>query len=146
MLIKVKRNIDNYKPDVFHGLDFSQTMHALGTVISGAAAFLFANFYLHLPQTICFYIAMPFALPVAIAGFYKIDGMSPAAYLRKRREIRRMPVYFYVPEPLSDFFLEEEEPLDQSKEKAKEEEVFLGDIYEDKPGEGDKDWMDACNS
>ena len=52
MQIRVNRNIDNYKPDVFHGLDFSQTMHALGTVIAGASAFLFANFYLHLPQTI----------------------------------------------------------------------------------------------
>ena len=51
MQIRVNRNIDNYKPDVFHGLDFSQTMHALGTVIAGASAFLFANFYLHLPQT-----------------------------------------------------------------------------------------------
>ena len=105
MQIRVNRNIDNYKPDVFHGLDFSQTMHALGTVISGASAFLFANFYLNLPQTVCFYIAMPFALPVALAGFLKIDGMPPMEYLRRRKEIQRMPEYFYCPEPLSDSFL-----------------------------------------
>ena len=128
MQIRVNRNIDNYKPDVFHGLDFSQTMHALGTVISGAAAFLFANFYLHLPQTICFYIAMPFALPVAIAGFLKIDGMPPLEYLRRRKEIKRMPDFFYCPEPLCDSLTEEKQDPDQLKEKeTKAEEVFLDD-------------------
>ena len=128
MQIRVNRNIDNYKPDVFHGLDFSQTMHALGTVASGVAAFLFAYFYLHLPQTICFYAAMPFALPVAIAGFLKIDGMTPMEYLRRRKEIRRIPEYFYCPEPLSESFHEGTGGLDQAGEKTQKDkntEIFL---------------------
>lgn len=127
MQIRVNRNIDNYKPDVFHGLDFSQTMHALGTVIAGASAFLFANFYLHLPQTICFYIAMPFALPVALAGFLKIDGMPPMEYLRRRKEIRRVPDYFYCPEPLGEFLLHEKQDPDPAADKKEEKntEVFL---------------------
>lgn len=128
MQIRVNRNIDNYKPDVFHGLDFSQTMHALGTVASGVAAFLFAHFYLHLPQTICFYAAMPFALPVAIAGFLKIDGMTPMEYLRRRKEIRRIPEYFYCPEPLSESFHEGTGGLDQAGEKTQKDkntEIFL---------------------
>ena len=126
MQIRVNRNIDNYKPDVFHGLDFSQTMHALGTVIAGASAFLFANFYLHLPQTICFYIAMPFALPVALAGFLKIDGMPPMEYLRRRKEIRRIPEYFYCPEPLSEFLLEEKQDPDSAADKeSTSNEIYL---------------------
>ena len=111
MQIRVNRNIDNYKPDVFHGLDFSQTMHALGTVISGASAFLFANFYLHLPQTICL-----------------IDGMPPMEYLRRRKEIKRMTEYFYCPEPLSDFLQEEKTvPSQRMDQETKAEEVFLDD-------------------
>ena len=126
MQIRVNRNIDNYKPDVFHGLDFSQTMHALGTVISGAAAFLFANFYLHLPQTVCFYIAMPFALPVALAGFLKIDGMPPTEYLRRRKEIKRIPEYHYCPEPLGEFFQEEKKVSNRISEiTTQKEEIFL---------------------
>ena len=128
MQIRVNRNIDNYKPDVFHGLDFSQSMHALGTVITGASASLVANFYLHLPQTICFYIAMPFALPVALAGFLKIDGMPPMEYLRRRKEIKRMTEYFYCPEPLSDFLQEEKTvPSQRMDQETKAEEVFLDD-------------------
>lgn len=124
MQIRVNRNIDNYKPDVFHGLDFSQTMYALGTVVCGTSAFLFASFYLHLPQTICFYIAMPFALPVAIAGFLKIDGMPPLEYLRKRKEIKRMPDFFYCPEPLSEFSPEESMSQEPTVD-TKKEDVFL---------------------
>ena len=103
-------------------------MHALGTVASGVAAFLFAHFYLHLPQTICFYAAMPFALPVAIAGFLKIDGMTPMEYLRRRKEIRRIPEYFYCPEPLSESFHEGTGGLDQAGEKTqkdKNKQVFI---------------------
>ena len=126
MQIRVNRNIDNYKPDVFHGLDFSQTMHALGTVASGVAAFLFAYFYLHLPQTICFYIAMPFALPVALAGFLKIDGMPPMEYLRRRKEIRRIPEYFYCPEPLSESLPKEtEDDVIEKRHDIMDTDVYL---------------------
>lgn len=126
MQIRVNRNIDNYKPDVFHGLDFSQTMHALGTVASGVAAFLFAYFYLHLPQTICFYAAMPFALPVAIAGFLKIDGMTPMEYLRRRKEIRRIPEYFYCPEPLSESLPKEtEDDVIEKRHDIMDTDVYL---------------------
>ena len=126
MQIRVNRNIDNYKPDVFHGLDFSQTMHALGTVASGVAAFLFAYCYLHLPQTICFYAAMPFALPVAIAGFLKIDGMTPMEYLRRRKEIRRIPEYFYCPEPLSESLPKEtEDDVIEKRHDIMDTDVYL---------------------
>ena len=126
MQIRVNRNIDNYKPDVFHGLDFSQTMHALGTVASGVAAFPFAYFYLHLPQTICFYAAMPFALPVAIAGFLKIDGMTPMEYLRRRKEIRRIPEYFYCPEPLSESLPKEtEDDVIEKRHDIMDTDVYL---------------------
>ena len=126
MQIRVNRNIDNYKPDVFHGLDFSQTMHALGTVASGVAAFLFAYFYLHLLQTICFYAAMPFALPVAIAGFLKIDGMTPMEYLRRRKEIRRIPEYFYCPEPLSESLPKEtEDDVIEKRHDIMDTDVYL---------------------
>ena len=135
MKIRVNRNIDNYRPDVFHGLDFSQTMHALGCVVAGSSAFLFSSLYLHIPQTACFYIAMAFAFPVAAAGFLKIGGMTPVEYLKKRREIRRMPVYFYCPEVLGRRYLPEDKKESTGKDirenkkpkKGKEKELFLDD-------------------
>lgn len=136
MKIRVNQNIDNYRPDVFHGLDFSQTMHALGCVIAGSGAFLFSAIYLHLPQTACFYIAMAFAFPVAAAGFVKIGGMTVAEYLKKRREILRMPVYYYCPEALGrDFLLEcrkeaseDSGPKNRKAKRRQSERLFLDEM------------------
>ena len=136
MKIRVNQNIDNFRPDVFHGLDFSQTMHALGCVIAGSGAFLFSGVYLHIPQTVCFYIAMVFAFPIAAAGFLKIGGMTPPEYIRKRREIRRMPVYYYCPEVLGRQFLmkdkqgaqEDRNHKSGKARRGKAEKVFLDEM------------------
>ena len=149
MKIRVNQNIDNYRPDVFHGLDFSQTMHALGCVIAGSGAFLFSAIYLHLPQTACFYIAMAFAFPVAAAGFVKIGGMTVAEYLKKRREILRMPVYYYCPEALGrDFLLEcrkeaseDSGPKNRKAKRRQSERLFLDEMNstsEDNPVGGEE--------
>ena len=149
MKIRVNQNIDNYRPDVFHGLDFSQTMHALGCVIAGSGAFLFSAIYLHLPQTVCFYIAMAFAFPVAAAGFVKIGGMTVAEYLKKRREILRMPVYYYCPEALGrDFLLEcrkeaseDSGPKNRKAKRRQSERLFLDEMNstsEDNPVGGEE--------
>ena len=134
MKIRVNQNIDNYRPDVFHGLDFSQTMHALGCVIAGSGAFLFAAMCLHLPQTACFYIAMVFAFPVAAAGFEKIGGMTIAEYLKKRKEIFRMPVYYYCPEVLKcDFYQEgrKEMPIERKGKTGRAERGSSGRLFLD---------------
>ena len=149
MKIRVNQNIDNYRPDVFHGLDFSQTMHALGCVIAGSGAFLFSAIYLHLPQPACFYIAMAFAFPVAAAGFVKIGGMTVAEYLKKRREILRMPVYYYCPEALGrDFLLEcrkeaseDSGPKNRKAKRRQSERLFLDEMNstsEDNPVGGEE--------
>ena len=149
MKIRVNQNIDNYRPDVFHGLDFSQTMHALGCVIAGSGAFLFAAIYLHLPQTVCFYIAMAFAFPVSAAGFVKIGAMTVAEYLKKRREILRMPVYYYCPEALGrDYLLEgrkeaseDSGPKNRKAKRRQSERLFLDEMNstsEDNPVGGEE--------
>ena len=76
------------------------------------------------------------AFPVAAAGFVKIGGMTVAEYLKKRREILRMPVYYYCPEALGrDFLLEcrkeaseDSGPKNRKAKRRQSERLFLDEM------------------
>lgn len=73
----------------------SQTVAAVGVLI--AAGLSFAVFYciLQVPMSVAIYLALPFAMPIAIGGFYKIHGMSPYEYLRLKRKVKQQDTLFY---------------------------------------------------
>lgn len=97
MQIPVNKDIDDYKDDFFKGMTLKQTAMCALTVTVGSAVFFLCSVVLKLPQTVSTYLVFPAALPFAAAGFWKQDNMSIAEYIKKRREVARVPVYRYRP-------------------------------------------------
>ncbi len=107
MQIPVNKDLDDYKEDFFKGLTLRQTVMAALTVAAGIGAFVLFYFVVRLPQTIALYLIFPFAVPVALAGFMKIDGKTPYEYLKMRLRVTSNPVYTF--KPISFSVLEEQE-------------------------------------
>ncbi|MCC8051573.1 MAG: PrgI family protein [Clostridiales bacterium] len=97
MQIPVNKDIDEYKDDFFKGLTMRQTIVCAVTVAVGVCSFLLFSAVLRLPQTISLYLVFPVALPVAAVGLWKIDGLSPLEYLKRKRSVTRTPIYRYKP-------------------------------------------------
>ena len=97
MQIPVNKNIDHYKDDFFKGMTMRQSIFGIATVAAGSVAFLFFYLYLKLPVLPSVYLMLPVALPVAIAGFLRIDGKTPGEYLKLRRKTVKTPLYRYSP-------------------------------------------------
>ncbi len=120
MQIPVNKNIDEYKDDFWKGLTLKQTAFSVMTVVVGAASFLFFYGILELPQSASLYLALPFAFPFAAAGFLRVNGMSPAEYLRKKKRYMETPLYRFQPGALLEEAAEE-----TVAGKAKKEKVIL---------------------
>lgn len=43
-------------------------------------------------MTLSIYLALPFAMPFALAGFLRIHGMTPLEYLKKRKKVMKTAV------------------------------------------------------
>ena len=113
MQVTVNKDLDSYKDDFFKGLTLKQTAISIISVAAGTGTYFFASYVLKLDQTICFYLALPVVLPIAAGGFLRIHGMTPALYLKRRRETVCRDAWFFSP----DFCLLEEEG---SRIRAKE--------------------------
>lgn len=97
MQIPVNKNIDQYKDDFFKGMTMRQSVFGIATVTAGSVVFLFFYLYLKLPVMPSVYLMLPVALPVAIAGFLRIDGKTPGEYLKLRGKTVKTPLYRYSP-------------------------------------------------
>lgn len=128
MQIPVNKNIDSYKDDFFKGLSFRETLYSFLTLVMGTAAFFLCYLILKLPQTISLYIALPAAMPFAMAGFGKIHGLPIGEYLKLKRQAKRKPEYVYKPEYLRQMVSFER--ADPKPGKGKNKELFLGDEKE----------------
>lgn len=131
MVIENFKNIDDYKDDFYKGLSFRQSMYALSALICGIVAFLIFALAVKLPQNICFYLAMPAALPCAAMGFLKIEGMTPAEYLKKKKAVKDTPVYHYCPEFIMDSLHPENGGIVSQTEECRQnrmEQLFLDTI------------------
>ena len=98
MMIQVNENIDEYREDFYKGLTLRQTLFAGSAVAVGAAAYLFLNIMIGLPQTAALYAALPVVFPIAAAGFLKIHGMTLSQYLKARKRVKENPVYYFKPQ------------------------------------------------
>ena len=98
MQVTVNKDLDSYKDDFFKGLTLKQTAISIISVAAGTGTYFFAS---------------PVVLPIAAGGFLRIHGMTPALYLKRRRETVCRDAWFFSP----DFCLLEEEG---SRIRAKE--------------------------
>ena len=130
MMIQVNENIDEYREDFYKGLTLRQTLFAGGAVAAGAAAFLFLNIIIGLPQSVALYAALPVVFPIAAAGFLKIHGMTLSQYLKARKRVRENPVYFFKPqlmELMEDVHnrVDDMPPKKKSKNHRKKQRILL---------------------
>ena len=88
----------------------------------------------HLPQTISLYLALPFALPFAAAGFLRVHNMAPDRYFRLKKKVKEQPAYYFRPQIVADLDLPKEETgiLDGRIKKK----IYLDDMETDRTGQG----------
>lgn len=118
--IVTNKNIDTYKDDFFKGLSLSQTVTSVAVILSAGGSFAFFYIFLHFPMTICIYLALPFALPFAVAGFMRIHGMSPFDYMRKKRKVTQTAILSRRPSYVVDAWQIQQE-LKREKDRKKQE-------------------------
>lgn len=93
--ISVNKNLDNYKDDVFKGLSLRQCVFSVLTLLAGGGTFLLAYFAIDFPQMPSVYLTMLAAMPFAVVGFVKKNGMGLPEYLRKKREAKSQTELLY---------------------------------------------------
>ena len=98
MQVAVNKDLDSYKDDFFKGLTLKQTAISIISVAAGTGTYFFASYALKLDQTVSFYLALPVVLPIAAGGFLRIHGMTPALYLKRRRETVSREAWFFSPD------------------------------------------------
>ena len=138
MQIPVNKNSDHYKDDFFKGMTMRQSIFGIATVAAGSVAFLFFYLYLKLPVMASVYLMLPVALPIAIAGFLRIDGKTPGKYLKLRRQTVKTPLYRYSPimlqETVPEALIQRNRKPQQMKERGKK--IYL---QEESEGGGQKE-------
>jgi len=103
MQIPINKDLDNnYTDDFFRGLSARQTLYSAATIAVGGGMFALFNLVLHIPAEVSIYLSVPFAVPFAAMGFVKIHGVPPDEYLKRMREARRQPMYYFEPELLGE--------------------------------------------
>ena len=110
MQIPVNKDLDSYTDDFFKGLTMKQTLLSVISVAAGTLTYLFGTYVCHLPQTACFYLALPVVLPIASSGFLRIRGMTPGQYLSRRHNALASGLWVFVPEVLLPLAKEEKTP------------------------------------
>ena len=113
MQVTVNKDLDSYKDDLFKGLTLKQTAISIISVAAGTGTYFFASYVLKLDQTVSFYLVLPVVLPIAAGGFLRIHGMTPALYLKRRRETTNRDAWFFSP----DFGPGKEAPPGRVKER-----------------------------
>lgn len=132
MNIPLNKNMDEYKDDVFKGLNGNQLFFGALTVVFGVAGFAFADFICRVPQTLAFYVAVVFALPPAIIGFLKIRGMTIPEYLRKRRQVLDAPLFIYKTMRYGGLPGEERKKPSRKVKKGQEKmQIYFDEMKED---------------
>ena len=138
--IPVNKNIDEYKDDFFKGLTLKQTVTSVVALVFGAGMFLGLTMLFGISQTTALYLTFPVVFPIAAIGFLKIDVMTPVTWLKRRRAVRNMPVYFFHPDmqDIKDEKTEIEEMSSFSKRKGNKRNKMN---YLIAGGEGDQEWQ-----
>lgn len=95
MNININDNFEEYHEDFVKGLNKRETLYVGIIIIVGAAVYLTAFLVFKMPSIICTYAVIPFVIPFALAGFYKIRGMTVPEWLRRRRELNSIDHYTY---------------------------------------------------
>lgn len=82
LIIEINKDIQKYKESVALGLTAKQLIFSLVSVAVGGMIVLLTYKYVGL--TTSAYIAIPVVAPIALSGFYSINGMSFMEMLRLR--------------------------------------------------------------
>lgn len=132
MQIPVNKNIDTYKDDFFRGLTLQQTLTSVMTLAAAGGSFAFFAYVLHVPSSLSIYCALPFALPIAASGFFKMHGLSLVEWMQKKKKVVNAPLLVYKPYLVPDI-PETECPVSDMGKVKKGKRILLvtdGEQYE----------------
>jgi len=125
LIIRINKNIEEYKDDFWKGLTFQQTIFSGVTVVLGTGSFFIANLTIGLPQMVSIYVAILFALPCALMGFKKIHGMTILQYLHCKKKVMNTPLLIYQSEKSVCIpSVQEQDPIKKEKKDKKEKVLF----------------------
>ena len=109
MVIEINKDIERYKESVLFGFTAKQLLISLAAIISGAGIVLLLYPYIGL--TFSVYVAAPVVAPVALGGFYSLNGMSFYEVMRQRMRM------LFFNRPLTYVSTEKEAVLHEFKKK-----------------------------
>ena len=95
MNIDINDNFEEYHEDFIKGLNKREALYVGMMIVVGAAVYMTAFLVFHAPSVVCTYAVIPFVLPIGLAGFYRISGMTVPEWLKCRRELNSVPFYVY---------------------------------------------------
>lgn len=124
MKIRIHKNLDKYKGNVFLGMTAKQVIHSIICIAICVIGVLILRPIVGI--NLATWITLPFAMPVAVNGFYDYNGMSfTEAMVIKFKLMFQSKLHYNSTEneKLIDDFLEEvktQETTKQKKHKRKE--------------------------
>ena len=74
MVIEINKDVDRYKESVVMGLTAKQLVFSVASVAAGGGIVLLLYRYIGLTPSV--YVAIPVVAPIALGGFYSVNGMS----------------------------------------------------------------------
>lgn len=118
MVIEISKDIERYKESVFFGFTAKQLMFSIAAVIAGGGIVLLLYPYIGL--TFSVYVAVPVVAPIALGGFYSLNGMS--FYEVAERKIRML----FLNKPLTYVSTEGEAMLRECRQKREVSKQAVG--------------------
>lgn len=74
--IQINKDIDKFKKDFWKGLSFKECISAAGALVVMAGTAFIAYIFGGLGTEYAVYLGIPFAVPIALNGFYQKNNMS----------------------------------------------------------------------
>ena len=130
MNIPINRNMDEYKDDVYKGLNLYQIIFS-GLVLGiGVASFVVVKYLFHVPMMLTVMVTAIVTMPVAFVGFMPVCRMSVPEYLKKRKRIIQNSIFVYetISYPCDTAGTREAHKIRKHRKKQ-EKQVYFDDLY-----------------
>lgn len=109
MVIEINKDIERYKESVLFGFTAKQLLFSVSSIAAGACIVILLYPYIGL--TFSVYVAVPVVAPIALGGFYTLNGMS--FYEVTKRKINML----FFNKPLTYVSTEREAVIEAHKQK-----------------------------
>lgn len=85
--IQINKDIESYNSDVWKGLSGRQIVYGLLTMLIGGGIIIVCTELAAFSLSAAVYMAVPFALPIALQGFVSINHMTMTEIVKRKIQI-----------------------------------------------------------